>query len=97
VIAIGLVVGVRGVKPGVQQWGLPCWQVSYGDGFIRRGLIGAVFQLLYGGDQQAEQSVIIDQISRPVVLTLQVGIAARLAILVARARMCVDWRSCSCR
>ncbi len=47
---LGLLVNSsKGVIESVQVWGLPYWYLDYGDGFIRRGAAGTLFQLLVPG------------------------------------------------
>jgi hypothetical protein len=85
VLAIGILVGLRGFRPAVTKWGRPFWEVTYRDGFIRRGLLGSVFQALYGSHTFQQQSVLIMEFSLLVVVALLVGFAIWLAILVYEA------------
>jgi len=85
VLAVGVLVGLRGFRPIVTKWGRPFWEVTYRDGFIRRGLVGSVFQVLYGSHTFQQQSIVILELSLLFVLALLVGFATWLAILVYRA------------
>jgi len=41
---IGIISGLRGLNTGVQVWGVYNWWVTYDHGFIKRALIGTIFQ-----------------------------------------------------
>ena len=86
VLAIGVLVGLRGFSETILAWGRPFWQVTYRSGLIRRGLVGSIFQGVYGGLPSSTQTMLIIQISLLVVLALLAGFATWLAILVAGAR-----------
>ncbi len=85
VIAIGLLVGLRGYHHTVLAWGRPFWDVTYGSGFIRRGLVGTIFQAVFGSASYATQTGLVIAITVTVAIGLLCGLAMWVAILVARA------------
>jgi hypothetical protein len=84
-IAIGILVGLRGFHRTALVWGRPFWEVTYSSGFIRRGLVGTVFQGLFGGLTFGTQTDLVIEITMVVALALLVGLATWLALLVANA------------
>jgi len=84
-VAIGVLVGLRGFHTTALTWGRPFWEVTYSSGFIRRGLVGTIFQGLFGGLPFATQTDLVIQVTMVVALALLVGLATWLAMLVARA------------
>jgi len=84
-IAIGVLVGLRGFHRTALVWGRPFWEVTYSSGFIRRGLVGTVFQGLFGGLSFGTQTDLVIEITMIVALVLLVGLATWLAVLVAHA------------
>jgi len=42
------VVGSKGISPRLQDWGVVYWWLDYSDGMIRRGLVGQLFQAVFG-------------------------------------------------
>jgi hypothetical protein len=85
-IAIGILVGLRGFHRTALVWGRPFWEVTYSSGFIRRGLVGTVFQGLFGGLTFGTQTDLVIEITMVVALALLVGLATWLALLVANAQ-----------
>jgi len=85
VVGLGVLVGLRGMHPAVMTWGRAFWEVTYQSGFIRRGLVGSMFQALYGGLAFDQQTQLIIEISMMLVLAVLLATAAWLALLVARA------------
>jgi hypothetical protein len=85
VIAIGLLVGLRGYHHTVLAWGRPFWDVTYGSGFVRRGLVGTIFQAVFGSASHATQTDLVIAITVTIAIGLLCGLAAWLAVLVARA------------
>ncbi len=83
IIAIGLFVGLRGYHHSVLAWGRPFWDVTYGSGFVRRGLVGTLFQTVFGSAGHATQTGLIIAISVTVAIALLCGLAMWVAILVA--------------
>jgi len=52
----------KGAIDVVQDWGKVNWYASYDDGFMRRGLMGTIFQGMFGNLPEAEYTkVIVDQ------------------------------------
>jgi hypothetical protein len=43
-VLLALVNSAKGLSSGVQAWGLPFWLMTYDHGFIKRGLVGTLFQ-----------------------------------------------------
>jgi hypothetical protein len=80
----------KGYWPGVQGWGLPYWFIDYHDGFVRRGLVGQLFQMAFG-------RLSIDGLTTPVstIHLISIGavgltaalLAARTAAHLARAEL----------
>jgi len=83
--AVGAGVALRGWQHRPALWGLPFWQVTYGDGFIRRGLVGTIFQGLAGGLSGAAQGRAVVTVAHVLLLALVVGFAAWIGVLAARA------------
>jgi len=83
--AVGIGVALRGWQHRPALWGLPFWQVTYGEGFIRRGLVGTIFQGLAGGLSAAAQGRAVVTIAHVLLAALVVGFAAWIGILAARA------------
>ena len=84
-IAIGILVGLRGFHQTALVWGRPFWEVTYSSGFIRRGLVGTIFQGLFSGLTFGTQTDLVIEITMVVALTLLVGLATWLALLVGHA------------
>ena len=84
-IAIGVLVGLRGFHRTALVWGRPFWEVTYSSGFIRRGLVGTIFQGLFGGLGFGTQTDLVIEITMIVALVLLVGLATWLGVLVAHA------------
>ena len=84
-VAIGVLVGLRGFHRTALIWGRPFWEVTYSSGFIRRGLVGTIFQGLFGGLTFGTQTDLVIQITMVVALVLLVGLATWLGLLVAHA------------
>ncbi len=56
-IAIGVLVGLRGFHRTALVWGRPFWEVTYSSGFIRRGLVGTIFQGCSAGSASAPRPI----------------------------------------
>ncbi len=84
-ILVGIGVALRGWRHTPALWGLPFWQVTYGDGFIRRALVGTIFQGVAGGASQAAQARAVATIAHLLLVVLIIAFAAWLAVLCARA------------
>ncbi len=84
-VAIGVVVGLRGFHRTALTWGRPFWEVTYSNGFIRRGLVGTIFQGLFGGLSFGTQTDLVIEITMIVALALLLGLATWLGLLVAHA------------
>jgi hypothetical protein len=74
----------KGFWEGVQGWGVPYWFVDYRDGFVRRGLAGQLFQMVFG-------RLSVDALTPPV-LALHVLTVGALAVASAAlaARTCAQ-------
>jgi len=81
----GIGVALRGWQHTAALWGLPFWQVTYGDGFIRRALVGTIFQGLAGGSSAATQARTVVTVAHILLFVLILAFAAWLAVLTARA------------
>jgi len=84
-IAVGVLVGLRGFHQTALVYGRPFWEVTYSSGFIRRGLVGTIFQGLFGGVRFGTQTDLVIGITMIVALALLVGLATWLGLLVAHA------------
>jgi hypothetical protein len=82
---IGILVALRGQMHTAALWGLPLWQVTYHSGFIRRGLVGTVFQGLFGGLSETRQASLVVALAHVMLLVLILAFAAWLAVLAYRA------------
>jgi hypothetical protein len=85
VLVIGVLVGLRGFHTNVLTWGRPFWDVTYDSGFIRRGLVGSIFQGLFSSAGSGTQSDLIVAITVATAFLVLGGVAAWLALLVAHA------------
>jgi hypothetical protein len=83
--AVGVGAALRGWEHKPALWGLPLWQVTYDDGFIRRGLVGAIFQGLGGGLSAAAQARAVVTIAHVLLLVLVLTFAVWIGLLAARA------------
>src|SRR5271157_3202917 len=83
--AIGVGAALRAWQHTPALWGLPFWQVTYGDGFIRRGLVGTIFQGLVGDLSSAAQGRAVVTIAHALLVALILAFAAWIGILAARA------------
>ncbi len=83
--AVGIGAALRGWQHRPALWGLPFWQVTYGEGFIRRGLVGTIFQGLAGGLSAASQESAVVTIAHVLLVALVLAFAAWIGILAARA------------
>jgi hypothetical protein len=78
VIAVGVLVGLRGLHLAVMPWGGAYWEVTYQSGFIRRALAGSIFQVLYSDLPFGRQSLLVIEISIVAVLAFLVALATWL-------------------
>jgi hypothetical protein len=85
VMAVGVLVGLRGLHLTVMPWGRAYWEVTYQSGFIRRALAGSIFQALYRDLPFTRQSLLVVEISIVTVLAFLVALAIWLSILVYRS------------
>jgi hypothetical protein len=85
VIVVGLLTGLRGFHTQVLPWGRPFWDVTYSSGFIRRGLVGTIFQGLFNGAGDGTQAHAIVAVTVTVALLVLGGVALWLGLLAARA------------
>ena len=85
VAAVGIGVALRGWRHSPALWGLPFWQVTYGNGFIRRALVGTIFQGVAGSASAATQARAVVTIAHILLFVLIISFAAWLAVLAARA------------
>jgi hypothetical protein len=84
-LVVGILVGLRGYTHTAALWGLPFWQVTYHSGFIRRGLVGTLFQGLFGGLSDARQATLVVTIAYGLLLALIIAMAVWLALLADSA------------
>jgi hypothetical protein len=65
----------KGFWKGVQGWGVPYWFIDYHNGFVRRGLVGQLFQMVFG-------RLSVDRLTAPV---MAINLAAIGALVLASA------------
>lgn len=82
---VGIGVALRGWRHSPAPWGLPFWQVTYSDGFIRRALLGTIFQGLAGDLSAAAQSRAVVTIAHVLLIGLILAFAVWLGALAWRA------------
>ncbi len=57
--ALCVAVWMNGYNDGVQIWGRFHWLITYEDGFIRRGMVGSIFQYFFGDRELSDQERLI--------------------------------------
>ncbi len=80
----------KGFWSGVQGWGLPYWFIDYHDGFVRRGLAGQLFQMIFGRrpiDGLTKPVLTIHLISIGAVVMTSALLAAKTAARVTRVNL----------
>ena len=75
---ISLLSYLRGSIPIVQGWGEYFWFLTYSNGFIKRGLVGTLFQSLFGGADHAKQMAEVLRLHLLASMALTLGLLAWL-------------------
>ena len=71
----------KGAWWGIQGWGRPYWWLDYSHGFVRRGLMGQLFQMRFGRLDEAAMAARVAVIHR----LLCLGLAGMSLFLLVRA------------